>query len=207
MAVLSRVVQSMTSENLSRNETESTDRLPSLLERVGAGDKHAVPLLLDKYGPLVWSTAKRQVGVEAAEDLVQEIFLQIWLHADRFRPEVASESTYIMMIARRRSIDFSRKMGRRPVAEWLPEDTASESSDFEAIDLVDEARVATAALAQLKPEQQEVLRLGIVDGLTHHEIAEVTKLPLGTVKSHSRRGLERVRSILRETRANEEDEP
>jgi len=173
---------------------------PTLLERIGAGDKAAVALLLDKYGPLVWSIARRQAGIEAAEDLVQEIFIQIWSQAERYDPKRASEATFITTVARRRVIDHSRKLGRRPVQEELPEQMPTEVSPLEAVDIQDEARVAAEAIAELKPDQQQVLRLSIVEGMTHPEIAELTKLPLGTVKSHARRGLERVRTILNERR-------
>lgn len=178
---------------------------PTLLERIATGDQAAVALLLDKYGPLVWSIARRQVGVEASEDLVQEIFIQIWSQAERYDPKRASEATFITTIARRRVIDHSRKVGRRPIQEELPEQAPSEATPFEAFELQDEARVAAEAIAELKPEQQEVLRLSIVEGLTHSEIAEHTQLPLGTVKSHARRGLERVRSILKEREDAGED--
>ena len=195
----------MTHES-STSDLQRTDQPEvTLLERVGAGDASAVPLLLDKYGPLVWSIARRQVGVEAAEDLVQEIFIQIWSQAERFDASKASEATFLTMIARRRGIDFIRKTGRRPTTEVLPEELPTERLGLEAIDIADEARVAMEALSQLKPEQQQVLRLGIVDGMTHSEIADATNLPLGTVKSHSRRGLERVRELLSERKMDEEE--
>ncbi len=173
-------------------------REETLLERVGRGDKSAVPLLLDKYGPLVWSIARRQVGAEAAEDVVQEVFIQIWKNADRYDPERASEATYITTIARRRLIDQRRKLGRQPSVEELQEDAGTSDDSLERVDLGDDARIAALAMAQLKPEQQKVLKLSIVDGLSHTQIAELTHLPLGTVKSHARRGLERVRALLHE---------
>lgn len=178
----------------------------TLLERVGSGDKSAVPLLLDKYGPLVWSIARRQVGAEAAEDVVQEVFIQIWKHADRYDPERASEATYITTIARRRLIDQRRKIGRQPSIEELQEDTGSADDSLERVDLGDDARIAALAMAQLKPEQQKVLKLSIVDGLSHTQIAELTHLPLGTVKSHARRGIERVRALLQEQQRSWSDE-
>ncbi len=190
----------MTSEKLKTGTESSVERELTLIERVARGDKAAVPLLLDKYGPLVWSVARKQVGADAAEDLVQEVFLQIWKGADRYDPRRASEATYITTIARRRAIDFRRRVGRRPEIEEIPEETPEETSALEGVELADEARVAAEALAELKPEQQKVLRLAIVEGLTHTQIAEVTRMPLGTVKSHTRRGLERVRTLLQERR-------
>ena len=190
----------MTTESNQSNAPVTGPQDPTLLERVGAGDTAAVPLLMDKYGALVWSVASRMVPIAAAEDLVQEIFIQIWSQAERFDPQRASEATYITTIARRRAIDHNRKVGRRPAHGALEVETQQPESSLEAIDVADEARVAMEALEQLKPEQQKVLRLSIVEGLTHSEIATVTKLPLGTVKSHARRGLERVRALLEEQR-------
>jgi RNA polymerase sigma-70 factor (ECF subfamily) len=181
-----------------------TERQPSLLERVAGGDRAAVPRLLDEYGPLVWSIARKLVGTAGAEDVVQEVFIQLWKNAHRFDPERASEATFITTIARRRAIDHQRRVGRRPELEELPDEAPAETDALAAVELIDEARVAAEALAQLKPEQQQVLRLALVEGLTHTQIAVVTKLPLGTVKSHARRGLERVRALLKERRAGGE---
>lgn len=178
----------------------------TLLERVGRGDQTAVPLLLDKFGALVWSIARRQVGVEAAEDVVQEIWIQVWKNADRYDPSRSAEATYITTIARRRLIDHNRKVGRQPELEEVQEETPTVDHSLEQVDLGDEARVAAEALAKLNPEQQRVLRMSIVDGLTHSQIATATKLPLGTVKSHARRGLERVRSMLQERQESGSEE-
>lgn len=181
------------------------EREPTLLERVARGDRAAVPALLDRYGPLVWSIARRQVEASAAEDLVQEVFIQIWKSAERYDPERASEATFITTIARRRVIDHRRRVGRRPDVEEIQEDDAgTDDGALEAVELADEARVAAEALEELRPEQRRVLRLAIVEGLTHTQIAEVTSMPLGTVKSHARRGLERVRALLEERRAGGE---
>jgi RNA polymerase sigma factor (sigma-70 family) len=176
------------------------ERELTLLERVGQGDRAAVSQLLDAYGPLVWSIARKQIGAEAAEDAVQEVFIEIWKHAKRYDSQLASEATYIATIARRRVIDHRRKLGRRPEVEEVPEETPDTDESLESLELMDEARIANEAIAQLRPEQRKVLKLAIVDGLTHTEIAESTKLPLGTVKSHARRGLERVRTLLQERR-------
>jgi len=170
----------------------------SLLLRVARGDAAAVPLLLDRYGALVWSIARKQVQANEAEDLVQEVFIQIWKQAERFDPELGSEATFITTIARRRLIDHRRKVGRRGEVAELSEEVPAEVPEVtDPLELSEEALVARQALDKLRPEQREVLRLALVEGRTHTEIAELTQLPLGTVKSHARRGLERVRRLLR----------
>ena len=77
-----------------------------VLPRVATGESAAVAECLNRYGNLVWSLARRSCpDVQAAEDAVQDIFLKLWTVADRFDPEIASESTFVAMIARRRLID------------------------------------------------------------------------------------------------------
>jgi RNA polymerase sigma-70 factor, ECF subfamily len=166
------------------------------LERVAAGDQSAVAPLLDQYGSLVLSLARRQVGAMAAEDITQEIFIQIWKHAGRYDAERASEAVFITTIARRRLIDHQRKQGRRPDVVEIDESTQVMDAGYEGVDNCDEARLAKEALSQLTEDQQRVLQLSIMDTLTHKQIASLTRLPLGTVKSHARRGLERVRKLV-----------
>ncbi|MEQ1894454.1 MAG: sigma-70 family RNA polymerase sigma factor [Planctomycetota bacterium] len=167
-----------------------------LLERVARGDPAAVTLLVERYTPLVWTLARRQLGNEAAEDVVQEVFLALWRDAGRYDPGLSSEASFITTVARRRVIDQRRRHGRAPRTEELGEELGERVDELEAVDLSDEARLAEEALGGLAQAQRDVLRLALVDGLTHVEIAARLALPLGTVKSHARRGLERVRASL-----------
>jgi len=169
----------------------------SLLEQVAAGDGGAVSSVIDQYGALVWSLARRYFGRSAeAEDAVQDAFIAIWQSAGRYDPAKAGESTYIAMIARRRMIDRLRRQGRRPTAQ--PLDASPEPEAASASRLADEeqAEQVLKAIDELDPPQPEVIRKSLMDGLTHPEIAEATGLPLGTVKTHIRRGLMKVRKTL-----------
>lgn len=168
----------------------------SLLVRIAAGDPDAVGALMKRYSPLIWSLTRGMVPNEAAEDLVQEIMVQLWSQADRYDPAIAAEATFITMVARRRIIDHQRRRGRRPGAEELSLDLSVVDDALERTDLEDEARLALEAMQKLKPDQQLVLKLNIIDGLSHRQIADRTQIPLGTVKSHARRGLEKVRALL-----------
>ena len=168
----------------------------TLLERVARGDSAAVTALVQQYTPVVWAIARRQLGAQCAEDVVQEVFLALWKNAGRFDPALSSEATFVATVARRKMIDQHRRAGRRPTLELPDEPPAGLDPGLERVELGEEARAAEAAFEQLPRKQREVLRLAIVDGLTHVEIAARTALPLGTVKSHVRRGLERVRSVL-----------
>ncbi len=170
----------------------------TLLPRIAAGDSAAVQECIQKYGGLVWSLAlKMSRSREDAEDAVQEIFINLWKSASRYDASRATETTFIAMVARRRLID------RRRNAERQKED-AVPSVDLEAVMSFDhekilssvEAQAAARVLSQLPNERRTVLRLAIFDGLSHAQIAEATNIPIGTVKSHVRRGLAAVREKL-----------
>lgn len=170
-----------------------------LLPRVARGEADAVQACIARYGPLVWSLAKRlSRDATALEDLVQEIFIQIWKSAERFDPALASEPTFIALIARRRVIDRQRQVARTPQPEPIEEDSAShEEPGYSDVDMGDEARRAHEVLSRLKPEHRRLILMSVVDGLTHQEIATSTGIPLGTVKSQIRRGLEQTAQALR----------
>ncbi|MGF1580530.1 MAG: RNA polymerase sigma factor [Gemmataceae bacterium] len=170
----------------------------SVLHRIAAGDQQAVRECLDRYGSLVWSIARRLLSsLSEAEDAVQEIFVDVWRNASRFDPEKASETTFVTMIARRRLIDRRRREQRRPEEHGLPVTLASPApSATEKAELNDEASHAAEALRELRDDQRLVLELSIYHGLSHDEIAKKTNIPLGTVKTHIRRGLMRVRELL-----------
>ena len=178
----------------------------SLLERIAAGDAAAVRQCLDAYGNLVWALARRMSATAAdAEDATQEIFLEIWKSAARYDSAVASEAVFITTIARRRLIDRLRARKRRPLTEEFDEERSGSGDERDEGALAVEASIATRALAKLGEAQREILLLGIVEGLTHSEIATATGKPLGTVKTQMRRGLIKIRELLGADAPAEED--
>lgn len=174
------------------------------LQRIADGDASAVDEVLDRYGGLVWSLARRMCGNESdAEDAVQEVFIDVWRNANRFDPEIASESTFITLLARRRLIDRHRRRVRSLPTASLEDEQAlpmSAEQDSEAVEarteLVEEAARARKQLARLRPDERRVLELSVYQGLSQSQIAEKMRLPLGTVKTHARRGLLRLRELL-----------
>jgi RNA polymerase sigma factor (sigma-70 family) len=170
-----------------------------LLERIAAGDPKAVKECMDAYGNLIWSLARRFCASAAdAEDATQEIFLEIWKSAARYDPAMGSEAVFLATIARRRLIDRVRAKTRRPATEEfneeLPPPGTRDDTDLGA--QAAEVAIATRALARLGGAEREILLMGIVDGMTHSEIATATGKPLGTVKTSMRRGLIKVRAML-----------
>lgn len=170
----------------------------SLLKRVANGDGGAIKEVMDQFGGLVWSLARRSCYNPAdAEDATQEIFLDIWKSASRYDASKGSETLFVAMIARRRLIDRIRRQGREPYMEDIDEPGFEFASSTEPDgETITEAALAAKAVATLKPAQQRVLELGLLQGLSHSEIADVTGMPLGTVKTQMRRGLIRVRELM-----------
>jgi RNA polymerase sigma-70 factor, ECF subfamily len=171
---------------------------PSVLQRIASGDSAAVRECMDQYGALVWSLARRLSRTASdAEDATQEIFLDIWRSAGRFDAAQGSDKMFIAMIARRRLIDRLRKKSAEPPmdpVEVLESVAWSEPGSRSETSL--EAEQAMRALAELRPEQRQVLELGLLHGFSQSEIATRLGMPLGTVKSFMRRGLIRVREYM-----------
>ncbi len=170
----------------------------AILQRIASGDESAVQACVDTYGGLVWSIARKMLrNTDEAEDAVQEVFVDIWKNAARFDETRSSEITFIAMIARRRIIDRIRHSARRISADSL-DDVLLEpfTRADKKMQMSIEAQQAAEAMRQLRPEQQQVLRLSIIQGMSHQEISEATGMPLGTVKTHVRRGLQHVREAL-----------
>lgn len=173
----------------------------TILERVASGDASAVDECLSQYGGLVWSLARRfHAGHADAEDAVQEIFIEIWRNAGRFDARVAAESTFITMIARRRLIDRYRKQKRAIDTSPMDEQQiVSTAEQPDHVEIREEASRAREAMRQLRPEERQVLELSVDRGMSQSQIADFTELPLGTVKTHARRGMLRLRQLLEMT--------
>ena len=175
-----------------------------LLPRVALREPGAVELCIDRYGGPIYNLARRLCrNISDADDATQDVFVELWRHASRFDANSGSEWTFVLTVARRRLIDRMRRTGRRKdLAPGGTDDSGHEveaptqSSPPEAAQLREEAAVATAALDHLSAEQQDVLRLSVFEGMSYPEISERLDMPLGTVKTHARRGLIQLRKRL-----------
>ena len=168
-----------------------------LLPRIAAGDELAVRECVERYGSLIWALVRRwSPDPRDAEDAVQEVFVDLWRSAARYEPTRSTEAGWVAMVTRRRLIDRLRRRQHAMETEPLPDDfdvAADDLSDEDRDDRVERARAAVRALPEA---QRTVLELSLLHGHTHDEIARVTNTPLGTVKSHIRRGLHRARALL-----------
>lgn len=170
----------------------------TILTRIAKGDETAINDCINQYGNLIWALAKKLTpNREDAEDAVQEIFMEIWQNANRYDSSKASESTFITIIARRRLIDRLRKIYRRPAIQSIEDTFETAPNVFEAqLATKIQANKAVEAMKNLRVEQREMMMLNIYDGMSHGEISEKLNIPLGTVKTHIRRGFKRVRDVI-----------
>ena len=177
------------------------DRLVAALE---ARDQRALEVLYDRYGDYVYSVCLRMVGdVQLAEDLTQEVFLRLWRRPDLYDVGRGRFITWLLSVARNRSIDERRSRGRRFRYESPPSLTseealaaASTAENGDAAVLSEERVVIEKALAALPPEQRLAIQLAYFGGYTQQEIARGLHQPLGTVKTRIRLGLQKLRILL-----------
>ncbi|MFB9446817.1 sigma-70 family RNA polymerase sigma factor [Dactylosporangium vinaceum] len=151
-------------------------------------------LVYQRYAPAVFHLATRTLRTAAdAEDVTQGTFVAAWQGRTGFDPDRGTLLGWLLGIARRKVVDHLRAAGRHDRAtESARRDAPSAASPAPADELVDRLVLADE-LARLPAEQRRVLRLAFYDDLTHTQIAAITELPLGTVKSHLRRGMARLR--------------
>ena len=165
---------------------------------VARSDQSALGELYDRFGRVAYGVALRILRDEKlAEDAVQEGFLAAWRNADRFMPERAKASTWVLTLVHRRAVDLVRRENRRR-AESLPDDAdyaASDSAEDDAWLRFERERVQDA-LRKLPDQQREALELAYYGGFTQSELAERLGQPVGTIKSRMFSGLARLRELL-----------
>ena len=169
----------------------------NILQRIAKGDESAIEECLSSFGALVWSLVRRFCNSQDAEDAVQEIFIEIWKNADKYDPSKSSPATFVSLIARRRLIDRLRKKSRALDTVPIDGEPSSPVEVFgDQMEIADEVAKTKTYLKQLKPEEQKVIELSVYQHLPQSKIAEILELPLGTVKTHARRGMLRLRELL-----------
>jgi RNA polymerase sigma-70 factor, ECF subfamily len=173
----------------------STEDDASLLARVQSGDEQAMASLFDRYSKVVYSVALRVLhDPAAAEDVLQEIFMQIWRNPDSFTAARGSLGGWLAVVSRNRSIDTLRR--KRPtdsVEDVILASPYNLAAEAERNSLME---IARSVIVKLPSEQRKTLEMAFFDGLTHSEIAEITGDPLGTVKTRIRSALITLRKVF-----------
>ncbi|HZW10819.1 MAG TPA: sigma-70 family RNA polymerase sigma factor [Phycisphaerales bacterium] len=170
--------------------------MPSILQQIARGDQRAVQRCIDEYGGLVWRLAARYLGDSRSEteDIVQEIFVALWLHAGRFDPARGSEAAFVATIAHRRLTDAQRRrLSRREVAADSAIEPPARLAERSPGPGRDTAQAAAAeAFDRLPRDERQAVWMVVWGGLSHSQIAAATGSPLGTVKTRLRRALRRM---------------
>lgn len=167
----------------------------TLIARLRAGDETAMADLYDRYSGIVYGVALRVLGdTTAAEDVLQDIFLQLWRNPRAFNADRGCLAPWLAVIARNRAIDLLRKRPPADVIEDLPIVTRVDLE--EAADQRRAIEKVRTVMAQLPAEQRKALEMAFFAGMTHTEIASQTGEPLGTVKTRIRAALIAVRKAF-----------
>ena len=178
-----------------------------LIARAADGDEHAMAVLYDRYGQVLYAVAYRIVGQRAdAEEVVLDTFAQAWRDATRFEAARGSVAGWLTTIARSRALDLLRARSRRDritasAAADRPDSPpamggwrADPSSGVEHSERREQVQLA---LETLSPPQRRAIELAFFEGLSQSEIAELLKEPLGTIKTRVRLGMQKLRECLR----------
>jgi RNA polymerase sigma-70 factor, ECF subfamily len=164
-----------------------------LVARIRAGDETAMSELYDRYGKVVYAVALRVLKeTGAAEDVLQEVLVQLWRKPDSFDASRGSLAAWLTVITRNRAIDRVRK--RRPEVELEDIVIAGGPDLSDAAERALMVEKVRGVLMEMNPDQRKALELAYFEGLTHTEIAEKTGEPLGTIKTRIRSGLQQLRA-------------
>jgi len=184
------------------NPDTAPDLQADLLRRIAAQERAALAEFYDQTAGVLYATALRMLGdASEAEEVVQDVFVQIWTKAGSYDAKLGRPFHWAMGIARNRSIDRLRSRQRRSrVFQETTEEVAAvvaSEVDTPALLGADETATVQSAVKNLPPDQRRAIELAFFGGLTHAEIAESLNEPLGTVKARIRRGMLKLREDLR----------
>ena len=185
-------------------DREATNqRQIQLLRRIAAEDRAAVAEFYDEIAGVLFSTAVRILGnTHDAEEILQDVFVQVWKKAGEFNPERGTPIHWVLSITRNRCIDQIRSRQRRTkLVEDMYEEAAITSTAFglPPEDMLTGGQLTAihAAMKELPEDQRTAIELAFFRGLSHSEIAERVREPLGTIKARIRRGMLKLRDQLK----------
>lgn len=175
----------------------------ALLERITRRERAAFEELYARYVNILYATALKFVREESdAQDVVQDVFIQVWDKAKMYDPSKGKPLTWVLTLVRNRSIDRIRAIQRRArlrdefEAETVTDESAWARESLSRVEAGEQGRTLRAAVNQLSPQQRKVIELAYFGGLTQIEIAEKLGEPLGTVKARARRGLLKLKELI-----------
>jgi RNA polymerase sigma-70 factor (ECF subfamily) len=176
-----------------------------LLARITKRERAAFEQLYTRYSNILYATAMKFLKEDAdAQDVVQDVFIQIWDKAKLYDPAKGKPLTWALTMTRNRSIDRIRAIQRRTrlrddfEKETVADESAGIREALSGVDASEKTQILRDAVARLSPEQRKVIDLAFFGGLTQSEIADRLGEPLGTVKARARRGLMKLKEHLGE---------
>jgi len=176
------------------------DAVADLLVRIGGGDQRAFAELYDALSSRAFGLILRVlVNRSQSEEVLQEVFLEIWQSASKFAPNKGQGRTWVMTIAHRRAVDrvrASQSSADRDVRAGFRDIGIAHDSVSETVELGIESEKVHHALAALPEAQREALVLAYYGGYSQHEVAVLVGAPLGTIKTRMRDGLSRLRTAM-----------
>lgn len=171
-----------------------------LAARIAAGDERALGEVFDELAGVVYASAVRVLGNgPAAQDVVQDVFVELWCHPARYDASLGTLRTFLMVCARHRAHDVVRSELRRAGREERRERLMPQQREPSPQEQITEAETASAvrnAVRSLPPRQREVVELAYFRGLSYRDVAKVTGIPEGTAKSRVRLALARLETLL-----------
>lgn len=180
------------------SQVGGTDAL--LAARLTAGDDHALAEVFDRFGAAVYGAAAYVVGAGGgAQDVVQDVFVELWSHPHRYDPDAGSLRGYLMLLARHRAVDAIRSELRRIARQerhyrlTIDEGPPSPGEQVLSAHMASEVR---AAIQRLPAAQRQVVELAYFEGMTCREAASAVGIPEGTVKSRLRLALAKLEAVL-----------
>lgn len=175
-----------------------SDQVIRLLQEVASGNKGAFALLYQRTSAKLYGICLRVLGNEAeAQEIIQEVFLTVWRKADRFDAGKAGAITWLSVLARNRAIDRIRQRpGESDDLEAAAEIPAGDPSAFDVVEQAQDSARLSDCLNELEERTRSVIRTAFFDGATYSELAAQAGVPLPTMKSWIRRGLQRLRGCL-----------
>jgi RNA polymerase sigma-70 factor (ECF subfamily) len=187
--------------DVSQSEAAAVGSLATLVERMRRGQERALEDLYEATVGKLYALASAILrSAEDAEEIVCETYAYAWANAARFDASRANALGWLLMLCRSRALDRVRQRRANAtaldIAALRETDSGSSDQPYNILDLMQRRSRVHTALSQLTPERRHLVSLAFLQGLSHQEIADATRLPLGTVKSHVRRALAQLRDSL-----------
>lgn len=190
----------MSSHRYDESESGPGSTPEDLMTQIAVGDENAFEALYDMFAPRVFGLVRRILQDSAqSEEVTQEVFVEAWQLAARFDSSRGTAVTWLLTLAHRRAVDrvrASQASKNRDLREGIKDFQESYDDVEDLVVIHDETNRVLSALERLSETQRDAIRLAYFGGYTHHEVAELLKIPVGTAKTRIRDGMNKLRDLM-----------